>query len=177
MHNGLEGIDQVLSYLGRRHPPRPAARLLAKSASPWAATVQGLAAAAALRKEGRPWVPVALSAPAAVGAANVLKKLTDRRRPGFTRFKRKGHESFPSSHVTGHAAVLAALWYVAPRSKAWRAVVVSACGMSIAIAVERVCAGRHWPSDVIAGAALGLGVGAALGRLSRRTEMARDAVQ
>jgi undecaprenyl-diphosphatase len=104
----------------------------------------------------------------------VLKKLANRSRPGLTRFQRKGHESFPSSHVAGHAAVLASMWFIAPRSSAWRGVLALACGMSAVIAVERVCAGKHWPSDVVAGTALGLGVGVALGRFARRAEMARD---
>jgi undecaprenyl-diphosphatase len=177
MHSGIDGIDGVISRLGRHHPPHLAGRLLAKSASPWAAAVQGLAAAAALRAEGRPWLLVALSAPSATVGAKALKKLTGRRRPGFARFERKGDESFPSSHVAGHAAVLAALSQVAPRSTAWRAVLALACGSSLAIAVERVCAGRHWPSDVLAGAALGIGVGVAFGRLARRTGPVRDEVR
>ena len=137
--------------------------------------MQGLAAAAALRREGRPWLPVALSAPSAIGAAKVLKKLTARNRPGFTRFKSKGKESFPSSHVAGHAAVLAALWCLAPRSNGWRGALIAACGLPFAIGVERVCAGRHWPTDVIAGATLGTAVGLALGGLARRAAAVRQA--
>ena len=119
-------------------------------------------------------MPVAASAPCAIGAAKLLKKLTARDRPGLTRFKRKGKESFPSSHVAGHAAVLASLWCVAPRSIAWRGALTIACGLPVAIGIERVCAGRHWPSDVVAGAALGIGVGIALGRFARRAPLVRD---
>jgi undecaprenyl-diphosphatase len=164
----IGGIDGAISRAGRRHSPNGAGRLFAQIASPWAATVQGLAAAVVLRTEGRSWLPVAMSAPSAIGAAKVVKKLTARSRPGLTRFKRKGRESFPSSHVAGHAAVIASLWCVAPQSNAWRAALLVACGLPLAIGIERVCAGTHWPSDVVAGAALGIGVGVALGRVARR---------
>jgi membrane-associated phospholipid phosphatase len=177
MHFAIRGIDASISHLGRRHPPSGASRLLAKAASPWAATVQGLAAAVAVRADGGSWLPVAASAPSAIGAAKLLKKITARNRPGLTRFKRKGKESFPSSHVAGHAAVLASLWCVAPPSKGWRAALAVGAGLSAAIGIERVCASRHWPSDVVAGAALGIGVGLALGRLARRSGPARDAVR
>src|SRR5438067_4019308 len=154
----IEGIDGLISRVGRRHPPNGGRRLLAKAASPWAATVQGLATAFALRAAGRAWLPVAISAPSAIGAAKLLKKLTARNRPGLTRFKRKGKESFPSSHVAGHAAVLASLWCVAPRSIAWRGALTIACGLPLAVGIERVCAARQWPSDIVAGAALGIAV-------------------
>ena len=163
----------MISRVGRRHPPNGGGRLLAKAASPWAATVQGLATAFALRAAGRAWLPVAISAPSAIGAAKLLKKLTARNRPGFARFKRKGKESFPSSHVAGHAAVLA----VAPPRASWRAALALATGGSGAIGVERVCAGKHWPSDVLAGAALGIGIGVAFGRFARRAQPIRDEVR
>jgi undecaprenyl-diphosphatase len=115
-----------------------------------------------------------LSAPSAIGAAKVLKKLTARDRPGLSRFKSKGKESFPSSHVAGHAAVLASLWCVAPQSNGWRAALVAACGLPVAIGVERVCAGRHWPTDVIAGATLGIAIGVALGGFARRAATVRE---
>lgn len=135
----------------------------------------GLAASIALRAEGRRWVPVALAAPVADGGAKLLKKFTHRGRPGLARFERKGRESFPSSHVAGHAAVLAALWCLAPRTKTWRAALIVGTGLTATIGAERICAGRHWPSDVLAGAALGIGVGLAIGGFARRVRVHDEA--
>ena len=79
-------------------------------ASPWAATVEGLAAAVALRASGRPGLPAALAAPSALMVGNALKRLIARPRPGLARFARKGRESFPSTHVAGPLAVLACVY-------------------------------------------------------------------
>jgi undecaprenyl-diphosphatase len=111
-------------------------------------------------------LPLALAAPSAVGSAKLLKKLTHRSRPGWSRFKRKGRESFPSSHVAGHAAVLASLACLTPRTNAWRVGLALGGGLVAALGAERICAGRHWPSDVLVGAALGIGVGIALGGMA-----------
>src|SRR2546421_486664 len=151
MHTVMERIDALMSRRGRRHPPDAAARLLATTASPWGATMVGLAASIALRANGRRWLPVALAAPSAVGSAKLFKKLTRRRRPGWAGFERKGRESFPSSHVAGHAAVLASLWCLAPRTDAWRAAMVIGCGLTA-----------------------GIGVGLALGGMARRASRIRN---
>jgi len=78
--------------------------------------------------------------------------------------------SFPSGHAsTTFAAVTAlatALTIEHPRTKRSRAVVavVWVAGMATAatVATLRVVAGKHYPSDVAAGSALGFGVGAAV---------------
>lgn len=65
--------------------------------------------------------------------------------------------SFPSGHATlvfGAAAVL--LLSDLPRWGRWGSLILAA-----AVAVSRVAVGHHWPSDVIAGAVLGLGLGLA----------------
>jgi membrane-associated phospholipid phosphatase len=84
-----------------------------------------------------------------------------------------GLVAFPSSHVAGHAAVLASLWCLAPRTRAWRGALIVASGVTATIGAERICAGRHWPSDVVVGAAFGIGVGLALGKMARRADSVR----
>jgi undecaprenyl-diphosphatase len=110
---------------------------------------------------------VAVTPPTAVALAKLLKRLTSRARPGFTRFKKKGRQSFPSSHVAGPAALFASLFFLAPRTKPWLAVLALGTAVTTTAAVERVCAARHWPTDVLAGAVLGAAIGVAVGRTSR----------
>jgi membrane-associated phospholipid phosphatase len=80
---------------------------------------------------------------------------------------------FPSGHSTAAAAFFGAVMFLAgalpPRVCAWvrgLALVIIA-----AVGVARVILRAHWPSDVLAGIALGLALAAAAGLLaSRRTE-------
>ena len=96
--------------------------------------------------------------------AKLLKRVTHRPRPGWTRLRRNGHRSFPSSHVAGPAALLTAIWMDSPpRVRIAVAVVLGA--VVAAIGLERVRAAAHWPSDVVVGTGLGVLVGGALGRL------------
>jgi len=70
--------------------------------------------------------------------------------------------------------VIASLSCLAPRTNAWRAALALGGGAIAAIGAERICAGRHWPSDVVVGAALGIGVGLALGGMARRASRIRN---
>jgi undecaprenyl-diphosphatase len=69
--------------------------------------------------------------------------------------------SFPSAHASNSAAAAMVFAWGAPR--------LSTLGMAIAllVGISRVYLGVHWPTDVIAGWALGAAVGAALIALSR----------
>ncbi len=147
-------------------------------ASPWAATVEGLAAAVALRASGRPGLPAALAAPSALLIGKTLKKWIGRPRPGLARFTRKGRESFPSTHMAGPLAVLASTWCLAPPTMAWRSALALGGAAALVVARERVCAGEHWASDVLAGVALGAAIGVAFGRLAmaRTRASTREAV-
>lgn len=114
----------------------------------------------------------------------VLKRLYQRKRPGSElpevrpRLNRvdqwvlaRDAYSFPS----GHAALSAALatvwslsrpeWYVVTPSVAWAS----------AVAVSRVWIGVHYPSDVFAGIAIGMAVGAVVHVL--RTALTPDALR
>jgi membrane-associated phospholipid phosphatase len=106
---------------------------------------------------------VALAPPAALAVGTALKRIASRPRPWRTRFRRKGMQSFPSTHVAGPAALVGCLLYTAPDTPRWRAALAIGTTLVLALAVERVCAGAHWPSDVLAGGALGLAVGVAVG--------------
>lgn len=58
--------------------------------------------------------------------------------------------SFPSDHAAGSFAFAIGLFYAGSRSGWW------ALLLAAAIAVARVFVGVHWPTDVLAGAAVGL---------------------
>jgi hypothetical protein len=69
-------------------------------------------------------------------------------------------DSFPSGHLTRAAVVIASLTLVAFRSR-WRtALVVAGCLLLVALTVSRIYLGAHYPSDVLAGALVGIGVAA-----------------
>ncbi|HEX9242858.1 MAG TPA: phosphatase PAP2 family protein [Anaeromyxobacter sp.] len=80
-----------------------------------------------------------------------------------------GYRSFYSGHTsTVVAALTAAAWTARWRydEQGWPWVLVGVGGASVA--VERVLAGRHFPTDVIAGAVMGFTVGTAVPWLHRK---------
>jgi undecaprenyl-diphosphatase len=78
--------------------------------------------------------------------------------------------SFPSGHAMSAFAVAAAIAVLAPRVR-W-----AVLGVAAAIAFSRVYLGVHFWIDVLAGAALGIAVGAGVAVLARRAFAARQAV-
>ncbi|HWB70253.1 MAG TPA: phosphatase PAP2 family protein [Solirubrobacterales bacterium] len=101
-------------------------------------------------------VAATLSAALALGVGKVISELVDRARPfvidsgGVHLFS--GHAAdpgFPSDHATASFAIATAIFL---RHRRWGLVALTAAAV---LSVGRVALGIHFPSDVLAGAALG----------------------
>ena len=128
----------------------------------------GAGAAAADRRRRSRWLGAALVAPAAIVLNYGVKRTVGRQRPVITDHpalaKAPSKLSFPSAHATSSAAAATALARVEPRARA------PLYALAAAICVGRPYLGMHYPSDVLAGAALGL----ALGKLAPLPREGRD---
>ncbi len=111
------------------------------------------------------------------GAVQVAKYIFHRHRPGdndppdpylwdgpfpFT----TGHVSFPSGHTTTAFAVASVLAY-GYRDKPW--IGITSYSMATLVGISRIHDGKHWPTDVIAGAALGTFIGITLSKINLTT--------
>jgi undecaprenyl-diphosphatase len=97
-----------------------------------------------------------------VGVALLLNPLLklgfERQRPDVEPIVELSTYAFPSGHTAAAAAIATALAVIAWPTR-WRwPVVVAAALFSLTMAWSRVYLGVHWPSDVVAGLALGLAV-------------------
>lgn len=119
---------------------------------------------------------VAAIAGASFSASLVAKRLLPRRRPAADLLavprrltRRPTSSSFPSGHAASAAAFTTALAMESP------ALALAVAPVAAAVAYSRVHTGVHWPSDVAAGAAIGIGAGLLtrrwwpLGRTERAT--------
>ena len=109
----------------------------------------------------------------AIGAADlvsvrVVKPQVDRARPCKVDPFRVKHpfgcgsgQSFPSTHASDTAAAAMIFAWGAPRLS------FLGLALTILVGVSRVYLGAHWPTDVLAGWALGAALGAILIALSR----------
>ncbi|MFB6262861.1 MAG: phosphatase PAP2 family protein, partial [Bradymonadaceae bacterium] len=103
-----------------------------------------------------------VSAAAALGAlvtSMALKWLLTLRRPELIRdFEPARFDSFPSGHALGAAAVYLATASILSHID-WlgsRTALVGAYALAVGVGLSRVYLGMHWPSDVLAGWALGV---------------------
>jgi len=123
----------------------------------WAAL--GIAGAALGPERRGRYLAATAAVPAAIGLNYLVKASAGRERPFI-----EGHPplgpapsklSFPSAHATAALAGATALGRVAPPAKA---PLYALAGL---ICLGRPYLGLHYPSDVLAGAALGYGIGRA----------------
>ena len=111
---------------------------------------------------GRTWWALATIL-TAWGFANLAKELTRRARPVLDNPIEHVHGySFPSGHAANTAAMTTALvvlvWPVL-RSRGLKvAAVGGAVSLTVLTALDRVLLGAHYPSDVLAGSILGVGL-------------------
>lgn len=135
---------------------KPLALQFSHAASPKVGLVESLAIAALPRLAVRERAAV-LAGPMVAGLlGHALKRLVPRRRPGWAGWSSNGRQSFPSTH-TGHASSLAFIAArVARQHGAGRWADAAAAAMVVLIALTRLRAKAHWPTDVLAGALVGL---------------------
>lgn len=78
-----------------------------------------------------------------------------------------GRWSFPSNHATNHFAVatLLALTWLGRAHWAWRLLLFA---WAASISLAQVYVGKHWPGDIVVGAALGMAVAVGVGAAYRR---------
>lgn len=136
---------------------------LAKAASPVVVLVAGLVLAVILflnRKRLDAWTLAAVLILSA-GSGEVLKKVMHNPRPHiFPQIVPAHGYSFPSGHSTMAFALwgFLATWIVSQNTReAWRWVLAIAfIAIAALVCFSRLVLGVHWPTDVIAGALLGI---------------------
>lgn len=143
---------------GHAQPLEAAARALSafgERGVGWAGL--GLAAAAADRPRRDRFLAAAAVAPATLGLNYLVKVAVGRERPVLAGYppltSAPSRLSFPSAHAATSVAAAVALGRVAPRIRP------PLYGLAALICAGRPYLGMHYPSDVLAGAALGLAVG------------------
>jgi membrane-associated phospholipid phosphatase len=111
----------------------------------------------------------------ATAVRGMIKHLVDRTRPiaaaetGEYRLGKAEHyesdfNSFPSGHTAGAVAVAAAV------GRAWPSTTTTAAGLASLAALAQVLRSKHYLTDVLAGAAVGLAAHVAIDRLIRAAE-------
>lgn len=153
----------MLRFLRTRGHPRPAEEALKGlgAAGEWGVVWIALALAAALVDGDRRarWIRTAPVAPAAVGLNFLVKVAVRRERPRLRRLpplaSAPSQLSFPSAHATASLAAATAMGRVSPGAR------IPLYALAGAVCLTRPYLGMHYPSDVLAGAALGIAIGAA----------------
>jgi membrane-associated phospholipid phosphatase len=143
----------------RGHSPaiERAARLLGKAGNNGAVWFGlGLLLAAVDGSNRESWLICALLGPVAIGLNYVIKAIVRRPRPVLEGLPPLGGApsslSFPSAHATSSFAVATAMTRVEPLG-------ALAFLLAAALALGRPYLGMHYPSDVLAGAVLGVLLG------------------
>src|SRR5689334_1310773 len=151
---------KILRFMRTRgHSPavERAARLLGKAGNNGAGWfVAGGALAVVDQPRRRAWAAAAVLGPLAIGLNYGIKLVVKRPRPVLEGLPPLGGApsslSFPSAHSTSSFAVATAM----TRVDAWGAL---AFVLAFALSLGRPYLGMHYPSDVLAGAVLGIVLG------------------
>jgi membrane-associated phospholipid phosphatase len=180
----LEQADAALAHAATRHRKHPVVRFagavaeVADQPPLMSLCVATLVAGALLKqpKLARAGVRMLASEMVATGAKAVVKRFVARTRPGkmlkddrYALHHDKGGDknegpwnSFPSGHTAGAVAVGRALLREYPAA-------APVVGMGVAlVALIQPFIGAHFPSDVVAGGAIGLGSEAAVDAATKR---------
>jgi membrane-associated phospholipid phosphatase len=153
----MQSLDRRTLLLMRTHWHAPRVEALAKvlgragnNAAIWVALGLALSAVDAANREA--WLICAALGPVAIALNYAIKVVVRRPRPLLEGLPPLGGApsslSFPSAHATSSFAVATAMTRVEPAA----AVAFLLAGM---LALGRPYLGMHYPSDVLAGAALG----------------------
>jgi membrane-associated phospholipid phosphatase len=165
----LAALRRVQSALGDRRivGAARAMSLFGEHSAGWFAL--GLLGAAVDRKRRREWLVASAGVVGAHAASIAVKRVVRRPRPGDSEVSvlvgTPSRLSFPSSHAASTTA--AAVLYGGLTGQPAAAAVVPPMLLS------RLVLGVHYPTDVLAGSALGAAIGGAVLRWSRRSRRAR----
>jgi len=166
-HNGLATSDpsHLRFFIAHRSDVLVhASRIVTDLGNVAIVAVIAIAGGLLLWRRGLPIIMAAAPA-VAMGVAAVIgdlaKRIVDRGRPPMSlRLIVEGEPSFPSGHATNAAAVyltigllVAVFMFRRPLLRA--AAVASTALIATAVGASRLVLGVHWPSDVLAGLALG----------------------
>lgn len=146
--------------VGSAHRITPRERLLVDRVLPGISLL--LLAREAARTRGRALLPAVLAGAVALAVGDAAKVAVRRQRPGNRSATGPQRYSFPSTHAAVAIAVTMTGMSVARPRLAFVAHAAVVCA-----ALGRIRDRRHYPSDIVAGAALGVAVGAVARRLVR----------
>ena len=105
---------------------------------------------------------LAIAVPATQLVVDLIKSAVERPRPDLALTDAAGH-SFPSGHSATSVALYALLAYALARlarGHSRRAIVLCGAAIAASVGVSRVWLGAHYPTDVLAGWAVGAAVAA-----------------
>jgi hypothetical protein len=155
-------LDNRLLYAMRTRLHGPAMEAIGKTlgklgahGAAWLAI--GIVMAFVDSENGEDWVVAGILGPVAIGVNYIVKVIVRRPRPVIEGLPPLGGApsslSFPSGHATSSFACATAMSRIAPEAT------IPFFVLAAAIAVSRPYLGMHYPSDVLVGAVLGVGLG------------------